>query len=444
MEPDWCGYEVLRPLDDGAVVEGRDASGRPVVLARIPLDGLAERETLRRRLQSLIGFSHPNVVRVLAVEEASDGAFVLAYEALGGTTLATILAARGQLSAGEVAFVWDALASGLGALHERGIIHGDISGANVIVTDEGRPVLIDVCARLLWERGTPGYAAPERKDGGPASAASDIYSLAALLCTLSTDSSLSDMLSDACGPAEGRPNAWDLWARRCEFSEPSPIALPDVPALAAARIRVRIPATEIPSHRREHHVRRRSRMMLRTVSLAGVALIAAGAILTDLTLFGPPGPPTGPVNVVRAYLQARDAALTRRDTDLLAASSRSVRGADRETIARWQREAITVERLETVPTRIDVLERDGLDAIVETELMAIAPTMHLGSSEVVGQDGAVSCRRFWVRGARVEAVGTCDDPADTEAGGEPSFSDMPSDTQRPGPTSVGPGRELSD
>jgi serine/threonine protein kinase len=82
------------------------------------------------------------------------------------------------------------LAEGLHVLHLRGHVHRDIKPSNVLVTHEGRAVIIDFglvggpSASLSTEghvMGTVAYMAPEQAAGQPAEPASDWYAFGALL-----------------------------------------------------------------------------------------------------------------------------------------------------------------------------------------------------------------------------------------------------------------------
>ncbi len=82
------------------------------------------------------------------------------------------------------------LAAGLGALHATGYLHRDIKPSNVLVTDDGRVVVLDygvVTAmsadreRTATWRGTPAYMAPEQATGQPATPASDWYAVGLIL-----------------------------------------------------------------------------------------------------------------------------------------------------------------------------------------------------------------------------------------------------------------------
>jgi serine/threonine protein kinase/tetratricopeptide (TPR) repeat protein len=93
------------------------------------------------------------------------------------------------------------LAEGLAHAHERGILHSDLKPANVLVSDEGQPMLLDFNLAVDTDRrveghtavigGTMPYMAPEHLHlfaGGtqPVDARSDLYSLGVILCELLT------------------------------------------------------------------------------------------------------------------------------------------------------------------------------------------------------------------------------------------------------------------
>jgi serine/threonine protein kinase len=82
------------------------------------------------------------------------------------------------------------IASGLDALHNRGILHRDIKPSNILLNETGEAAITDfglargyaytVLTRLGQVMGTVDYLAPELIRGGPASPASDLYALGCL------------------------------------------------------------------------------------------------------------------------------------------------------------------------------------------------------------------------------------------------------------------------
>src|SRR5437773_5416590 len=126
---------------------------------------------------------HPNVVTVF--DEGRDGADAfMVMELVPGKTLREIVAERGPLPAHEVARLIRQVAAALDAAHAAGVIHCDVKPANVIVDREGLAKLTDFgIARAARDRdeqellGTARYIAPERVEGGPVTARTDVYGL---------------------------------------------------------------------------------------------------------------------------------------------------------------------------------------------------------------------------------------------------------------------------
>ena len=114
---------------------------------------------------------------------------------VAGNDLRTLVDAQDStgLALPTVLGLIDQLADTLDHLHAHrpAIVHGDVKPENVIVTGDGRAVLVDFGAamRVGDERerlGTPGFSAPEVLAGEALSPAADVYSLAALTVFLLT------------------------------------------------------------------------------------------------------------------------------------------------------------------------------------------------------------------------------------------------------------------
>src|SRR6185312_15525075 len=82
------------------------------------------------------------------------------------------------------------VASALATAHARGVVHRDVTPANVMLTGSGAKVVDFGISALVGQRdaapdgsllGTPAYLAPERLGGGPVTAATDVYALGLLL-----------------------------------------------------------------------------------------------------------------------------------------------------------------------------------------------------------------------------------------------------------------------
>ncbi|OKL54236.1 hypothetical protein BSZ39_05220 [Bowdeniella nasicola] len=414
-----AGYDLLSALAGRDIYEARDSSGKACVVSLLPALPGGQRDTLIRRLAQLRAWQHPHVVQVRDVQELADGRLLVAHEALSGTTLGTIAAARGELSGPEIAHVWDGIGSALGALHERGIIHGDVSADNIMVTDEGRPVLIDVCATPALEGGTDGFQAPERLAGGPASAAADVYSFAAVLRSLSASTALADLLAD-CADADpaARPSCRDLVARRCQFAHPEPVSTPSDTALAAARIRRRLPATEMKPRRRTRSRRPPRRAV--AVSFAIAAVLGAGALTGRAIAIQPPSPqasiaevtltvaeqtPT-PAEHLTRLLHRRDAALMAGDVAALSEVYTPDAPAllqDRDTLARWAAEDTSVAGLTTT-----VLSTSAHGERIQA-VISVGPheRTYAGETATVAAT-APTCFVFFLNQDRIAAIAACE------------------------------------
>ena len=107
-------------------------------------------------------------------------------ELVDGPSLAELLAA-GPLGPWQAIDLIAQVAAGLHAAHSAGLVHRDIKPGNLLITRDGQVKITDFgIARTAQDApltsagilvGTPGYLAPERAAGGPATPASDLYSL---------------------------------------------------------------------------------------------------------------------------------------------------------------------------------------------------------------------------------------------------------------------------
>jgi serine/threonine protein kinase len=160
----------------------------PGVLGQDPQ--LASR--FRSLAQSLRQLNHPNIVAVRQVAEKHGLPYVVSRAVEKGRSLADQLDQSWAVdSAADLA-----MQAGQALEHaaNKGVAHGALSPETILVQDNGRVLVTDFgLAALLGlvgrgvGRAAVAYQAPERLAGQPADAASDVYSLAAILYRLLAD-----------------------------------------------------------------------------------------------------------------------------------------------------------------------------------------------------------------------------------------------------------------
>lgn len=138
---------------------------------------------------------HPNIVPLYEVGEWGGKPF-FAMALLEGGTLADYRGKHPRPDFRRVVALVARLARAVHYAHQRGLIHGDLKPANVLLDDQGEPQLTDFgLARWVdggnprWIAGTPAYMAPEQVRGDVhITTAVDVYGLGALLYELLTGS----------------------------------------------------------------------------------------------------------------------------------------------------------------------------------------------------------------------------------------------------------------
>lgn len=194
-------YEAIAFGSSGPLWRAVDTQGRNFALQMLPGPPDAD---LQQRLGVLTSLRHPNLLTCHQTRVTTDGRHVVLFDYLQGVDLEVYRAAS-RLSPPQLHHLAFSLASALEALHSRDLAHGDISAANVMLTDHGQVVLVDVLG--LHPGFTPPFAAPERAHSGP-TPPSDIYALGAVLLQLGMDRGNVSALLDP-DPAN-RPSASQL------------------------------------------------------------------------------------------------------------------------------------------------------------------------------------------------------------------------------------------
>ncbi len=202
--------QVVIPSALGAVRLGREIGRGGMGVVYLGRDTVLDRDVaVKFLLNAVTGEDDPGFARFLegaraaaAVRHASlntihaadvvEGVPYLVMEYIDGPSLSAVLRHSGAMGVATCAAVLEDAASGVGALHARGIVHCDIKPANIMLSVEGQVVVTDfglAVARRSAQRsraaGTPAYMAPETTDG-VVSERSDVYSLGITLYELLT------------------------------------------------------------------------------------------------------------------------------------------------------------------------------------------------------------------------------------------------------------------
>ncbi len=182
------GYTVERLLGRGASGEvwraRTNISGEAVALKRLPLAGPEQARRARAEAAMLTVLDHPNLVRLHDLLTTPDS-LVLVLDLADGGSLADLLAARSRLTPGEVITAVAPVAAALAHVHRSGVVHGDVSPANLLFTPGGVALLADLgVARLIGDEAevesTPSCIDPLVAEGGIPAAASDVFMLGAV------------------------------------------------------------------------------------------------------------------------------------------------------------------------------------------------------------------------------------------------------------------------
>ncbi len=229
---------------------------RPVAVKVLSPSSAADpwsRERIRDEARAAARLCHPYITNVYDYgESTADGGPTVPFvvmELVDGEPLDRRLA-RGPVPWQFAVEVCAQVAAALSAVHARGLVHRDIKPANVMLTSSGAKLVDFGISAVAGDRtdsgqvyGTPAYIAPERLDGGPVQAASDVYALGlvlyrALAGQLPWDASTTtEMLTAHCHvPPQPLPRVPGLPAsvadlcRRCLAKDPA--ARPDADEVA--------------------------------------------------------------------------------------------------------------------------------------------------------------------------------------------------------------------
>jgi len=193
-------YEILEVIGVGAnsrVARAFDPLIARIVAIKLFPKELAQGEARQRFVQEarVVGqISHPAVIALhdMGVDEPSQTPY-LVMEFIQGQSLEKILE-KGSVPFPRACAYAAEVASALAVAHRKGVIHGDVKPANILITDDDRVKLTDFGMARVASRdsketpllGSPAYWCPEQILGKPQDARSDVFSLGVVLYEMVT------------------------------------------------------------------------------------------------------------------------------------------------------------------------------------------------------------------------------------------------------------------
>jgi serine/threonine protein kinase len=146
---------------------------------------------LRREAYIQVHIEHPNVARVLDLDQMPDGSIYVIMERLIGRSLADKLARDGLLAPGFAIPVFIDVCRALHAAHKKGVVHRDLKPGNIFLCEDGVAKVLDFGMSKLasaesltqagYTLGTPEYMAPEQCIGAQVESRTDIYALGVMM-----------------------------------------------------------------------------------------------------------------------------------------------------------------------------------------------------------------------------------------------------------------------
>ena len=189
-------YKITEKLGEGGmgvVYKAEDTRLERTVALKFLASHLLEDEEgcarFIREAKAAASLDHQNICTVYEIDDAGERTFI-AMAFIEGLTVKDKIAQR-PLKLDQALDIAVQTVQGLQAAHEKGIVHRDIKGANIMVTPPGQVKIMDFGLAQLAERsrltetatllGTPSYMSPEQAVGEKTDRRTDLWSIGVVL-----------------------------------------------------------------------------------------------------------------------------------------------------------------------------------------------------------------------------------------------------------------------
>jgi serine/threonine-protein kinase len=195
-------YQILHLIGQGGMSQVYKAldnrTGRTVAIKRLPpylSDDSEIRERLRREAKILASLQHPNIVHLYDVEMSTEQPYIV-MEFIEGILLTALIKQKLLGDIDQILKLSKDLLQAVEYIHQQGIVWRDPKPSNIMITVDGRLVLLDfgisrdmsaigitIMGRTI---GTPAYMSPEQARGDQVDPRSDLYSIGVVLYQMVT------------------------------------------------------------------------------------------------------------------------------------------------------------------------------------------------------------------------------------------------------------------
>jgi serine/threonine protein kinase/tetratricopeptide (TPR) repeat protein len=185
-------FKIIKKLGEGGmgvVYKAEDIKlERPVAIKFLPREIAAQDDVKKRfkiEARAAAALNHPNIGTIHQIEEVDDKMFIV-MEFVDGQELGQFVKTQGLVQIDDAINYAIQIAEGLQAAHKKGIVHRDIKGANIMLTENGQIKIMDFgLAKLSGQTqftkegmtvGTMAYMSPEQAQGRSVDQRTDIWS----------------------------------------------------------------------------------------------------------------------------------------------------------------------------------------------------------------------------------------------------------------------------